>query len=239
MAGTALISMGCSSHSAVEDTRSQELASEEDDPICVSASAGDGSSCIDYADLKMQIHALCEADGRVLTDLSNMVECPGGGGVVQADYVCCAPAPVDPNQDPGPDPSGCVYSVLGDGTTCETPEALKAQASSVCAAEGLVVLDLSGTNDCPNGGSTYAKLACCPEPDPNNPPPDPNNPPPDPVVCSYHVLGDGTVCAAEDAWTDQAEAVCAAEGSSLTDFGFAADCADGTSSYAKFTCCEP
>jgi hypothetical protein len=235
LAGAAVISMGCSSNTAVEDTRSQELASEED-AACVSASVGDGSTCIDYVDLKTNLHTLCEADGRVLVDLSNLVECPNGDGVVQADYVCCAPTPPDPNQDPGPSSDGCIYEVLGDGTTCELASTLEAQATAICDAAGLLVNGFGTSNDCPNGGATYAKVACCPEGGPINSDP---GPPPDPVVCTYHALGDGSACASDAAWAAEAQSICSAEGLPVTDLYLAADCADGTSSFGKLACCEP
>jgi hypothetical protein len=233
MAGAALISMGCSSSAGVEDTQSEKLASQED-AVCVSASVGDGSSCIDYIDLKTDLHELCQVDGRVLTDLSNLVECPNGAGVVSADYVCCAPAPTDPNQDPNqaPNPDGCLYQALGDGTTCETESTWEAQATAICAAEGLLLHDMGVANDCANGGSSYAKLACCPQGGPANPPPDPVN-------CSYHAIGDGSVCADDAAWTAEAEAICSAEGFLVSEMYLANDCPGGTSSYGKLACCEP
>lgn len=227
MACAAVISIGCSSNTIAEDTGSQKLASEED-PVCVSASVGDGTTCIEHADLKMDLHMLCEASGRVLTDLSNFMHCPNGDGVVSADYECCAPAPADPN--PNPDANGCVYQALGDGTTCQSEADWQAQAAAHCSAQGLFMRDFGVALDCANGESSHVKLGCCVDSAP---------PAPDPVICSYHPLGDGTACADSDAWTDEAEALCAAEGLVVADLYLAADCAGGASSFGKLACCEP
>ncbi|MCK6589251.1 MAG: hypothetical protein L6Q76_16910 [Polyangiaceae bacterium] len=219
----ACISIGCSSNTSDEGTQTRKLASEEA-PVCISATVGDGSSCTDHASLKMDLHALCEADGRVLTDLSNFVDCPNGNGVVSADYVCCAPSPADPNQN-----ADCIYEALGDGTTCETEAAWEAIAAAHCSAQGRFVRGLGVAGDCANGGSSYAKLGCCLEP----------APPPEPITCSHHPMGDGTACADDAAWTTEADAICAAEGRIIAELFLAADCPGGTSSFGKLACCNP
>lgn len=228
MAGVMVNSMGCSSTTALNEApRSEKLASEEEDAVCVSGSLGDGTTCIDYVDIKMDAHALCETSGRVLVDLTLSGECPNG--VEQVNYTCCAPQPPNPSDPGNPNSDPCSWHALGDGSVCQTEAAWLAEATQICDADGCFVQGLGLALDCGDGSSSYAKFGCCTD----------AAPPPPPATCSYHALGDGTTCATDEAWQDQAEQVCAADGFAVLEMGFAHDCADGTSSYAKLACCAP
>lgn len=232
-AAAALALGGCKSTvtGGGENSASQlSLVEGADADSCTSGVIGDGVACTPYDEIKIGSSDACAADGLVLVDLSLAADC--GGGVTQATYTCCASYPAEP----GPDPNSCGSEVIGDGVTCLSPEEWKMQLAGgdtgvdVCAADGRYLHDFHPHYDCADGGSSYVKITCCPSP----PAPDPG-----PVTCDGGALGDGTTCKTAEAWTAEVDAICAPQGYTKLDIGFANDCPDGSSSYAKFYCCAP
>jgi hypothetical protein len=161
----------------------------------------------------------------------------GCADVESSDDVLSARSPAEesepktdppPCSSPDPDPGACTSGVLGDGTTCEDPAALKIQASDACAALGLTLVDLAYAPDC--GALTrYAKYLCCESAPP--PPPDP-----DPNACTYDVVGDGVTCQDPAALAATAAALCAGLGLELAELYEALDCG-AQSTIAKYACC--
>jgi hypothetical protein len=234
LAGGALLIAGCfTGEGGAENATEQQLIKDKDkDPgcgdVCVTELLGDGATCQLYTDIKTQAAAFCEAQARVLTNLIPVTDCGDGSAASQVEVTCCSPAA------PPPEPANvCVGELLGDGVTCVSPADLKEQAHQVCEAQGLVLVDMSLSLDCPDSFSTYAKVFCCE----SAPPPPP--PPPEPTTCSYAALGDGSTCETDEAWKLKAIADCEAQGLVLVDIAFAKDCPGGGSGYIKYACCEP
>ena len=196
-----------------------------DPPIpCTTGVLGDGIACFDYGDIKQQTYDLCVAQGLTLTDLKIAGDCPDGSANL-VEYTCC---PI-----PEPTPTTCIGLLLGDGSTCQAPEDWKQQAFDACVAEGLSLTGLGLSSDnCPNGGSTYAKVECCGDAN------DPGDPPQPPDACIYDALGDGTCQSVED-WKVAAADYCAANALSLAEIYYSEECPGGESGYVKFACCEP
>lgn len=141
------------------------------------------------------------------------------------------PGTKDPKGDPGgkdpgdPGSSHCIPIVIGDGSTCIDGGAIKGLAAGVCEASGYATADIGLGNDCPNGGSTIAKVLCCDAP--------PAPPPPSP--CTFESVGDGVTCVDPGALKGLAVAACGPL--AVADVSPAWDCADGGATMAKVVCC--
>jgi hypothetical protein len=238
LAGVALFMAGCSGTvTNGGDNGATELSLEEGDganvDACTSGVVGDGVTCETPDVWKLASWEVCSAQGLILTELAFEPDCADGRST-HASYACCAAPP-----PPEPDPTACTAEVLGDGVTCQSPEQWKVLLAGAngddgyCAAQGLVLHDVFLHNDCADGGSTYAKISCCPA---SSTPPEPD---PNAQVCAYGALGDGTTCHTTEEWLAEVEAICATKNRSLVDLGVSNDCEDGSSSYAKFSCCAP
>jgi hypothetical protein len=125
---------------------------------CTYPLLGDGTVCKSSDEWKAEASLLCEAEGPdfVLQDIGFSMDCAGG----DSSYVklaCCSPA-----NDPGsPPPTTCTGAALGDGTSCNSADAWKAEAESICASQSLVLTGIGYAEDCPGGDSSHAKFECC------------------------------------------------------------------------------
>ncbi|WP_437304223.1 hypothetical protein [Sorangium sp. So ce388] len=135
---------------------------------CTSGVLGDGVTCQDPNALIEQGIPICEEIGLVLRDLqidkADYAVCDGK--VLQANYLCCpaweAP-PVEPEEPPPPPEPPCeTTGVVGDGTTCEDPNALKDEALALCQAQGLPLSHFDASIAPCAGGTLKATYACCP-----------------------------------------------------------------------------
>ncbi|HTN83356.1 MAG TPA: hypothetical protein VL242_06715 [Sorangium sp.] len=134
---------------------------------CTSGVLGDGVTCQDPNALIEQGVPICEELGLVLRDLqvdkADYAVCDGK--VLQANYLCCpaweAP-PVEPKEPPPPDPPCATTGVVGDGTTCEDPNAMKDEALALCQAQGLPLSHFDASVAPCAGGALKATYACCP-----------------------------------------------------------------------------
>ncbi|WP_437753428.1 hypothetical protein [Sorangium sp. So ce1389] len=135
---------------------------------CTSGVLGDGVTCQDPNALIEQGIPICEEIGLVLRDLqvdkADYAVCDGK--VLQANYLCCpaweAP-PAEPEEPlPPPAPPCETTGVVGDGTTCEDPNALKDEALALCQAQGLPLSHFDASIAPCAGGTLKATYACCP-----------------------------------------------------------------------------
>ncbi|MGK3959615.1 hypothetical protein WMF38_42045 [Sorangium sp. So ce118] len=135
---------------------------------CTSGVLGDGVTCQDPNALIEQGIPICEEIGLVLRDLqvnkADYAVCDGK--VLQASYLCCpaweAP-PQEPEEPPPPPEPPCeTTGVVGDGTTCEDPNALKYEALALCQALGLPLSHFDASIAPCAGGTLEATYACCP-----------------------------------------------------------------------------
>ncbi|WP_437925047.1 hypothetical protein WMF37_39375 [Sorangium sp. So ce291] len=135
---------------------------------CTSGVLGDGVTCQDPNALIEQGVPICEEIGLVLRDVqldkADYAVCDGK--VLQAKYLCCpaweAP-PEEPKQPPLPPEPPCeTAGVVGDGTTCEDPNALKYEALALCQAQGLPLSHFDASIAPCAGGTLKATYACCP-----------------------------------------------------------------------------
>ncbi|WP_437886302.1 hypothetical protein [Sorangium sp. So ce307] len=134
---------------------------------CTGGVLGDGVTCQDPNALIEQAIPLCEELGLVLRDLqvdkADHEVCDGE--VLQAEYLCC-PAWAGQPEEPRPPPSaapGCdTTGVVGDGATCEDPDALKDEALAICTSLGLPLSHFDASTAPCEKGSLKAMYACCP-----------------------------------------------------------------------------
>ncbi|WP_437501879.1 hypothetical protein [Sorangium sp. So ce1099] len=135
---------------------------------CTSGVLGDGVTCQDPNALIEQGIPICEELGLVLRDLqidkADYAVCDGK--VLQATYLCC-PAWEVPSEEPEeppppPEPPCETTGVVGDGTTCEDPNALKYEALALCQALGLPLSHFDASIAPCAGGTLEATYACCP-----------------------------------------------------------------------------
>ncbi|WP_438023823.1 hypothetical protein [Sorangium sp. So ce233] len=136
---------------------------------CTSGVVGDGVTCQDPNALIEQGIPICEGIGLVLRDLqvdkADYAVCDGK--VLQAEYLCCPawPAlPEEPSTPPPPPPEpGCdTTGVVGDGTACEDPNALKDEALAICTSLGLPLSHFDASIAPCETGTLQAAYACCP-----------------------------------------------------------------------------
>ncbi|WP_433928842.1 hypothetical protein AB3662_35555 [Sorangium cellulosum] len=135
---------------------------------CTGGVLGDGVTCQDPNALIEQGIPLCEEIGLVLRDLqvdkADYAVCDGK--VLQAEYLCCPawPAwPEEPSTPPPPPEPGCdTTGVVGDGTTCEDPNALKDEALAICTSLGLPLSHFDASIAPCETGTLEATYACCP-----------------------------------------------------------------------------
>jgi len=108
---------------------------------------------------KREAITLCSTKMRTLRDLKLDRPCAMGGfGSAQAE--CCDS--VMPPPPPPPPPSTCVSSILGDGMSCQSEVALKAEADKLCTSRGLKLTAFGGYDPC--GALSqfrHAKFTCC------------------------------------------------------------------------------
>lgn len=141
------------------DTGSAPAASEEgagdgDSGGCVSATLGDGATCVEPGSFKLAASEACQSRGLSLTDMS--IDGDGCDGEAKAAEFTCCPLPSAPSDQPD-----CTWGVVGDGVTCVDPAALEQAASDACAAEGRTLTDFGdGGGSCAPLAS-IAKYACC------------------------------------------------------------------------------
>ena len=175
---------------------------------------------------------------------------PGCGGPnVSCPAVCygtCEPPgkPLPPPPPPPPPPAKCDdIALVGDETTCRSPEEWKVLVHDLCLKQGKVLADFSaGGGDCGQGGTRMAKYQCCvsaPPPPPPVTPPPPIDPPPPPGRCEGASEGGPTSCKPPEVWKKYAADNCAAKGMALTDIGYAEDCGEGSFRFMKYLCCAP
>jgi hypothetical protein len=153
------------------------------------------------------------------------------GGAVFAEAICCTQGntgPTDPTWPP--DATQCFEDAVGYGNECGDNGQLEQWVHEYCGASGQVMTMFSAANDCGPGSSTIAKFQCCGAIAPTPVPPAP--------ACVSSVTADQNVCAAPESLKVEAWQYCADQGLQLTEIGYAQNCADGTSTYAKFTCCK-
>lgn len=130
-----------------------------DPPPVVSCSGGvigDGTTCIDHGTLKARATHECAIDKSTLTNLWTDNSCEGGATL--AKYECCQSQVIDP-----PVPA-CSYGVIGDGSECLDPDAIKQRASAACAAAKSTLTNFWPDETSCAGGSSLAKYECCPTP---------------------------------------------------------------------------
>ncbi|XXY53109.1 hypothetical protein WME91_18440 [Sorangium sp. So ce269] len=135
---------------------------------CTSGVLGDGVTCQDPNALIEQGIPICEEIGLVLRDLqvdkADYAVCDGK--VLQATYLCCpaweAPPEAPEEPPPPPEPPCETTGVVGDGTTCEDPNALKYEALALCQALGLPLSHFDASIAPCAGGTLEATYACCP-----------------------------------------------------------------------------
>ena len=135
---------------------------------CTSGVLGDGVTCQDPNALIEQGIPICEEIGLVLRDLqvdkADYAVCDGK--VLQATYLCCPAWQVPPEEPreppPPPEPPCATTGVVGDGTTCEDPNALKDEALALCQAQGLPLSHFDASIAPCAGGTLEATYACCP-----------------------------------------------------------------------------
>ncbi|XXY53110.1 hypothetical protein WME91_18445 [Sorangium sp. So ce269] len=135
---------------------------------CTSGVLGDGVTCEDPNALIEQGIPICEEIGLVLRDLqvdkADYAVCDGK--VLQATYLCCpaweAPPEAPEEPPPPPEPPCETTGVVGDGTTCEDPNALKYEALALCQALGLPLSHFDASIAPCAGGTLKATYACCP-----------------------------------------------------------------------------
>ncbi|WP_437501882.1 hypothetical protein [Sorangium sp. So ce1099] len=135
---------------------------------CTSGVLGDGVTCQDPNVLIEQGIPICEELGLVLRDIqvdkADYAVCDGK--VLQATYLCCpaweAP-PEEPREPPPPPAPPCeTTGVVGDGMTCEDPNALKYEALALCQALGLPLSHFDASIAPCEKGTLKATYACCP-----------------------------------------------------------------------------
>ncbi|WP_437285893.1 hypothetical protein [Sorangium sp. So ce406] len=135
---------------------------------CTSGIVGDGVTCKDPNVLIEQSIPICEELGLVLRDLqvdkADYEVCDGKA--LQAKYLCC-PAwpgqPEEPRPPPPPPEPGCdTTGVVGDGATCEDPNALKDEALAICTSLGLPLSHFDASIAPCEAGTLKATYACCP-----------------------------------------------------------------------------
>ncbi|HMY18605.1 MAG TPA: hypothetical protein PKA58_19900 [Polyangium sp.] len=126
----------------------------DEDP-CTTGTVSDGDQCVDPGQLKMLAYTACKMAMMDLVDLT-YVSGDCGWKTRQATYTCC-PYPPSP---PVP-PMLCQGEIIGDGTTCMDPAAMKDEAFYHCQNLGQTLVDITPAGDCADGQSTYAKIACC------------------------------------------------------------------------------
>lgn len=126
----------------------------DEDP-CTTGTVSDGDQCVDPGQLKMLAMTACKM---AMMDFVDFTYASGDCGwkTRKATYTCC---PYPPS--PPPAPMVCQGEVIGDGTTCMDSAAMKDEAFYHCQNLGLTLVDIYPSNDCPDGQSTSAKVACC------------------------------------------------------------------------------
>lgn len=133
-----------------------------------------------------------------------------------------------------PDQATCEVLLIGDQATCQSAGDIKAAGVDACAAAGLLAVDVSPGWDCPDGGSTIAKVLCCDSGAPAGDPVPPQGGP-DPAGG----FGDGVTCVPNSDYLAMAQAACAEIGMILMDLYTTDDCSASESRYAKYICAPP
>jgi len=132
-----------------------------DPGTCMIGEVGDGVTCENPDDLKLEASLLCEQAGLALTDFK-YADDGCGGQTRMASYACCAAAAAPPPPPaPEPDPSTCVGGVVGDGATCVDPGVLKEAALAACLQAGLDLYDFEYSDDACGGQTQEASYTCC------------------------------------------------------------------------------
>jgi hypothetical protein len=115
------------------------------------------SSCVDYADLKMEAHEICTQGGMALTDLQIESACADGTAEL-AQYTCCLPLPAPPTVI-------CLEGTLGDPQTCQDLGNFKLASLEACTQAGFFLVDIvvGDTGSCDPSQGLLVEYKCAAE----------------------------------------------------------------------------
>jgi hypothetical protein len=189
---------------------------------CFYEVAGNPGTCSPNVALKDQAAQKCLAVGLELADVSYDNAC-GGDASNFAKFVCCEGG----EPPPPPPPPACFGELLGDPLVCSDNKLLDTKAWYACDAAGATVVSVTFADPCGPNASHYAAVECCFPP-----------PPPPPGECFGEWVGEPGVCIDNKLLGDKAAAVCASHNAAIGAITFDDACGLGTSSTAKFSCCN-
>jgi hypothetical protein len=129
----------------------------------------------------------------------------------------------------GTAPGLCTGSVIGTPGQCTSIDALKQEASDLCASANQTLADVAYDGACDPGSAMFAKVVCCSETVPVPPPP---------PECVYEVAGNPGGCTEDALLKDQASEACLAQNLELVDITYDGACGPSSSNFAKYTCCN-
>lgn len=230
-----LFGCGVEPTDATQDfTNAQELGSIEGTlaSTCSLDTVGTTETCMNPADWKTQVGAMCAAAGGTLGVIGYANDC-GEGRWRQAKFQCCgAEAPTTPE-------ATCSTAVIGNADICMGTAAWNNALQNKCVSEGGNLTNVSFGAAC-TGGHSFATYTCCNDPASTviNSPTDTEIEQVDPApVCEMQLLGTGNTCETADYWQNEAAATCSNIGHGTDNVVMGANCGDGTYSFASATCC--